>query len=115
VANTLRKSIRATDTVARLGGDEFIIVATDMAGEGSVERFTDSLRSAIEHPITINDQSMVVGASFGFAIYPGDAKDATKLLRLADQRMYHLKRRSARPAEIAGGVAVDVSAGRLSA
>jgi diguanylate cyclase (GGDEF)-like protein len=113
MANTLRKSIRASDTVARLGGDEFIIVATDMAGEGSVERFTDSLRSAIERPITINDQAMVVGASFGFAIYPRDAKDATKLLRLADQRMYHLKRRSARPAEIAGGAAVEPN--RLSA
>ena len=113
VANTLRKSIRATDTVARLGGDEFIIVATDMAGEGSVERFTDSLQSAIERPMTINDQAMVVGASFGFAIYPRDAKDATKLLRLADQRMYQLKRRSARPAEIGSGAAGEPS--RLSA
>ena len=56
VATTLRKSIRATDTVARLGGDEFIIVATDMANERSVERFTDSLRSAIERPMTINDR-----------------------------------------------------------
>lgn len=114
VANTLRKSIRATDTVARLGGDEFIIVATDMANEGSVQRFTDSLQSAIEHPVTINDQAMVVGASFGFAIYPRDAKDATKLLRLADQRMYHLKRRSVQPAQIAGGVA-ESAPGRLSA
>jgi diguanylate cyclase (GGDEF)-like protein len=111
MANTLRKSIRATDTVARLGGDEFIIVATDMVNEGSVERFTDSLRSAIERPITINDQAMVVGASFGFAIYPRDAKEATKLLRLADQRMYQLKRRAARPAQISG----DVAPSRLSA
>jgi diguanylate cyclase (GGDEF)-like protein len=114
IAATLRKSIRATDTVARLGGDEFIIVATDMANEGSVERFTDSLRSAIERPITINDQAMVVGASFGFAIYPRDAKDATKLLRLADQRMYHLKRRSV-PAQIENGVAAEVGPSRLSA
>jgi diguanylate cyclase (GGDEF)-like protein len=113
MANTLRKSIRASDTVARLGGDEFIIVATDMTGEGAVERFTDSLRSAIERPIMINDQAMVVGASFGFAIYPRDAKDATKLLRLADQRMYQLKRRSSRPAEIGSGAAVEPS--RLSA
>ena len=60
VSSTLRKSIRASDTVARLGGDEFIIVATDMANENRVERFTDSLRSAIERPIMINDQAMVV-------------------------------------------------------
>jgi diguanylate cyclase (GGDEF)-like protein len=88
----LRKSIRASDTVARLGGDEFIIVATDMTNELSVERFTESLRNAIERPMTINEQAMVVNVSIGYAIYPSDAKDATKLLRMADQRMYASKR-----------------------
>jgi diguanylate cyclase (GGDEF)-like protein len=115
VAATLRKSVRATDTVARLGGDEFIIVATDMANEGSVQRFTDSLQSAIERPITVNDQAMVIGASFGFSIYPRDAKDATKLLRLADQRMYHLKKRAVQPVQIGNGLAAETGPSRLSA
>ena len=88
----LRKSIRASDTVARLGGDEFIIVASDMVNDAAVERFTESLRSAIERPIMVNEQAMVVNASIGYAIYPRDAKEATKLLRLADQRMYASKR-----------------------
>ncbi len=100
VAAMLRKSIRATDTVARLGGDEFIIVATDMANETSVERFTESLRNAIERPMTINDQAMVASASIGYAIYPSDAKDATKLLRLADQRMYASKRLPVQQAQL---------------
>jgi diguanylate cyclase len=100
VSAKLRKSIRASDTVARLGGDEFIIVATDMPNATAVERFTDSLRSAIAHPMMVNDQPMVVNASFGFAMYPNDAKDATKLLRLADQRMYFLKKRPVHPAQI---------------
>ena len=104
VSIMLRKSIRASDTVARLGGDEFIIVATDMPNEGAIERFTDSLRSALERPIMVNDQAMVVGASFGFAIYPRDAKDATKLLRLADQRMYSLKKRPVHPAQIEAAI-----------
>ena len=39
----------------------------------------------------VNDQPMIVGASFGFALYPRDAKDATKLLRLADQALYRAK------------------------
>ncbi len=100
VSMVLRKNIRATDTVARLGGDEFIIAATDMPNESAVERFTDSLRAAIERPILVNDMPMVVSASFGFAMYPDDAKDATKLLRLADQRMYGLKRRPVYAAQI---------------
>jgi GGDEF domain-containing protein len=47
---------------------------------------------------------MTVNASFGFAMYPSDAKDATKLLRLADQRMYFLKKRPVRAAQIGNGV-----------
>jgi diguanylate cyclase (GGDEF)-like protein len=105
VSSVLRKSIRATDTVARLGGDEFIIVVTDMPNANAVERFTDSLRSAISHPIMIHDKPLVVGASFGFAMYPEEAKDATKLLRLADQRMYFLKKRPVHAAQIGVPVA----------
>jgi len=107
VSSVLRTSIRATDTVARLGGDEFIIVATDMPNENAVERFTDSIRSAIERPIIVNEKPLIVNASFGFAMYPHDAKDATKLLRVADQRMYFLKRRPVQAARIAAGVSVQ--------
>jgi len=105
VSVTLRKSIRASDTVARLGGDEFIIVANDMATESSVQRFADSIRSAIERPMIVNGQPMMVSASIGIAMYPDDANDATKLLRLADQRMYGLKKRPVQIAHIDTGLA----------
>jgi diguanylate cyclase (GGDEF)-like protein len=107
VSSVLRKSIRATDTVARLGGDEFIIVVGDMPDPNAVERFTDSLRSAIQRPMMIHDKPLQVGASFGFAMYPNDAKDATKLLRLADQRMYFLKKRPVRPARLEADLAMQ--------
>lgn len=104
VSAALRKNIRVTDTVARLGGDEFIIVAADMTSESSVERFVKSLESAIERPIMVNDRAMVISASVGFSIYPRDAKDATKLLRVADQRMYALKRHPVMPAQLAAAI-----------
>lgn len=104
VSAALRRNIRSSDTVARLGGDEFIIVAADMTNEASVERFVTSLQSAIERPIMVNDSAMVVSASLGFAIYPRDAKDATKLLRVADQRMYALKRHPVQSAQLSGTV-----------
>jgi diguanylate cyclase (GGDEF)-like protein len=103
VAGLLRRSVRATDTVARLGGDEFTIVATDMQSEHTVERFVESIRSAIERPIVVNGQAMSLSASLGSAMYPNDAKDATRLLRVADQRMYFLKKRPVQPAQIAAG------------
>ncbi len=105
VSAALRKNIRTTDTVARLGGDEFIIVATDMANELSIQRFADSLRSAIERPMILNGQSIVVSASVGIAMYPDDATDATRLLRLADQRMYLNKKKTVLSATIENGMA----------
>jgi diguanylate cyclase (GGDEF)-like protein len=105
VAGLLRKSVRATDTVARLGGDEFTIVATDMANEQTVERFVESLRIAVERPIVVNGQAMSLTASMGSAMYPNDGRDSTKLMRVADQRMYFLKKRPVQPAQIAAGQA----------
>jgi len=37
-------------------------------------------------------KKMVVTASLGVAIYPDDASDGARLLRVADQRMYLLSR-----------------------
>jgi diguanylate cyclase (GGDEF)-like protein len=93
VSAHLRKSVRASDTLARLGGDEFIIVATDLGVDQSLDHFMASVRSALERPVLIEGQSMVVSASMGMAIYPDDAEDSIKLLRIADQRMYALKQR----------------------
>jgi diguanylate cyclase len=93
VSSHLRRSVRASDTVARLGGDEFIIVATDLGVDQSLDHFMESVRSALEKPVLIEGQSMIVSASLGMAIYPDDADDSIKLLRIADQRMYALKQR----------------------
>jgi diguanylate cyclase len=93
ISSRLRRSVRASDTLARLGGDEFIVVATDLDVGQSLDHFMEAVRSALENPILVEGQSMIVSASMGMAIYPDDADDSIKLLRIADQRMYALKRR----------------------
>jgi diguanylate cyclase (GGDEF)-like protein len=93
VSSHLRRSVRASDTLARLGGDEFIIVATDLGVDQTLDHFMASVRCALEKPILVEGQSMIVSASMGMAIYPDDADDSIKLLRIADQRMYALKHR----------------------
>lgn len=101
VATTLRKNVRSTDVVARMGGDEFIIMANGLNGENSARRFCESIRSALASPILFQGQPMSVSASVGVALYPEDARDPIKLLRIADQRMYHRKKApmSVRPIE----------------
>ncbi len=91
VSSHLRKSVRASDTLARLGGDEFIIVATDLEPGQSADHFVEAVRIAMEKPVLVEGRTMIVSASLGMAVYPDDADDSIKLLRIADQRMYALK------------------------
>jgi diguanylate cyclase len=93
VSANLRKGIRASDTLARLGGDEFIIVATDAEQDESMDHFVNSVRHAVERPIVVEGRTMIMTASLGTAIYPDDAHDSVRLLRIADQRMYASKHR----------------------
>ena len=115
-AGNLRRAIRASDTLARLGGDEFIIVATDAEQNESMEHFVESVRRAVERPIVIDGRTMIMTASLGVSIYPDDAHDSVRLLRIADQRMYESKRRPsvAAPKSVAGITASVGEAGVIA-
>jgi diguanylate cyclase len=93
VSSNLHNGVRACDTLARLGGDEFVIAGTDFARGAPVDHFIEAIRNAVAEPIVVDGQPMVVTASVGIAIYPDDAEDSIKLLRIADQRMYARKRK----------------------
>lgn len=91
VASSLHKHSKDFESIARLGGDEFTLVACDPGHFGSVEQLRDIIRDATELPFLFDGQKLSVSASIGIAIYPDDADDATRLLRIADLRMYSLK------------------------
>jgi diguanylate cyclase len=112
VSKNLREHVQSFDTLARLGGDEFTLIASDVREEQSLERLLDDVRWAVERPLTIDGQRVVVTASLGVAIYPDDAQDGARLLRVADQRMYLLKQKPALPQRVRPEV-IPIS-GRLS-
>ncbi len=100
ISRNLREGVHNTDTLARLGGDEFTMIASDIKEGHSLDRLLDAIRDAVEKPLIVEGQSLIVTASLGIAIYPDDAEDATKLLRIADQRMYTLKQKPTSPPTI---------------
>jgi len=104
VSSHLRKSVRSSDTLARLGGDEFIIVTTELGIDQSASQLLEAVRVALEKPILVEGRSMVVSASIGVAIYPDDANDSIKLLRVADQRMYASKQMPTYSAKTGGNM-----------
>lgn len=92
VAQRIREEIRAGDTVARWGGDELVVVVeeTDTA---KIEQLVARLRELVTTPIEVDGLALKVGVSVGVAIFPDDATSSTKLLKIADQRMYEDKQR----------------------
>lgn len=93
VATALRERLHGFDSFARLGGDEFTLVTCNPMMMRSVEELSDSIRNAIESPMAYDEHTLKVSASIGIALYPDDAADPTRLLRIADLRMYSIKQK----------------------
>ncbi|HEY0338827.1 MAG TPA: diguanylate cyclase, partial [Burkholderiales bacterium] len=85
--------LRESDTVARLGGDEFAILLPvgDIHGAQVIAR---KILSALEQPMTLEGQQVIVGGSIGIASYPEHGDEIHTLLRHADMAMYAAKRSS---------------------
>jgi diguanylate cyclase len=93
VATSLRDHVQGFDSMARLGGDEFTLVRCTHGITQTVEQLSETIRKAIERPLNYDGHVLKVSASIGIALYPDDAADSTRLLRIADLRMYSLKQK----------------------
>ena len=82
----------------RLGGDEFCAVV-ELRGRTAGNIAADTAAALLEH-----GDGFTIGACFGTALLPGEARDAHSALRMADQRLYaHKADRSRRPDPSTGG------------
>jgi diguanylate cyclase (GGDEF)-like protein/PAS domain S-box-containing protein len=90
VALRLRDSLRASDTAARLGGDEFAVLLEETSEAGMV-LIANRLLGALQEPITLQGNTLVVKASIGIAFGTRGAR-VDELLRNADTAMYAAKR-----------------------
>ena len=85
----LRKLVRQTDFVARHGGDEFVVVART-ENDHDLEKLSQRLARAIEHPTELSVGSIRLSASVGLAHpYPEDTPDT--ILARADTAMFTAK------------------------
>ena len=91
VVERLQACLTETDTFCRQGGDEFILlipedVATELLGCKLQHLLTELAR-----PFELDGQGLIVTASMGVALYPGDARNVDELLLKAETAMYHAK------------------------
>jgi diguanylate cyclase (GGDEF)-like protein len=97
IAQRLRSCIRGGDlaavnpmaegpgVVARLGDKAFSILVTDLDGQERASLIAQRLLAAVSQPIDVDAQAMVLSASIGIAMFPGDAQDLIGLARCAEQ------------------------------
>jgi diguanylate cyclase (GGDEF)-like protein/PAS domain S-box-containing protein len=84
VAKRLRSSLRDVDFLARLGADEFVVVHQGIARPEDAGQLAKRLIEAIGEPYLIEGHTVVVTASVGIALAPGDGDEAERLLKNAD-------------------------------
>lgn len=94
VARRLLSAVRNTDTVARLGGDEFGIVLLGLGDERQVQQVKAEIHSKMQVPLEIDGIQLFPSCSCGHATYPDDGDILEKLLKVADTRMYEIKRQA---------------------
>jgi diguanylate cyclase (GGDEF)-like protein/PAS domain S-box-containing protein len=91
VSQRIQLALRASDTISRTGGDEFTVLLPDLNEPGDSERVTQTILASLARPVWLSDHEIVVSASIGISIYPGDGETAQRLIQCADIAMYHSK------------------------
>jgi diguanylate cyclase (GGDEF)-like protein len=79
--------------LARLGGDEFAVLYP-AANAASAEHLAAQLLRSLEVPLSLEDQTVDIGAGLGIAGYPAHAEDGEALLSMAEVAMYIAKQRN---------------------
>lgn len=83
-------NLKSGDQVARLGGDEFAILLPDSRIE-EVQAIAARILESLETPISLDDQTVDLGASIGIAGFPAHGSDAESLLSRVEVAMYAAK------------------------
>jgi diguanylate cyclase (GGDEF)-like protein len=91
VAKRLRSILREEDTLARLNSDEFAVVQSGLVRPEDAVLLARRLLEAIGEPYLLGGHSVVVGASIGIAMAPGDGDESEKILKHADMALSRAK------------------------
>ncbi|MDD2934578.1 MAG: diguanylate cyclase [Methylotenera sp.] len=83
---------RETDTLSRVGGDEFVIILSHIESDQDAALMADKIILSLMRPFEIEENVINISCSVGIGVYPTHGKDATSLMRVADNAMYQAKR-----------------------
>jgi diguanylate cyclase (GGDEF)-like protein/PAS domain S-box-containing protein len=91
VAERLATAIRGANLAARLGGDEFAVILAADVSPNEASACASLLIEMLSAPYDIDGRELVIGASVGIALSPGDGATSEELMRNADMALYRAK------------------------
>ncbi|GAC1701744.1 MAG: hypothetical protein NVS9B4_05630 [Candidatus Acidiferrum sp.] len=110
-ATTLRKALRTSDSAFRIGGDEFslLLPQTDSAQALALSRRVEIVFAEMLLPMQL---TVGVSIDHGLANFPQDGDQTDQLIRVADERLYHLKHANHERSAASGDPRTSPSAAR---
>jgi diguanylate cyclase len=97
-ADSVRKSLRISDYAFRIGGDEFALLLVHADAEQAT-----ALARRIRVAFASSTEAMLMGTGlgidYGIAVSPNDGDQIGVLIRVADERLYEMKKAQRTPSE----------------
>ncbi len=93
VGQVISNQVRGADIAARYGGDEFALILPETsreAAEATARKLAKAIATGRTYAGSLSE-SLPISASYGVATCPDEARSATELLQLADDRLYAAK------------------------
>ncbi|MFP4662616.1 MAG: EAL domain-containing protein [Halanaerobiales bacterium] len=91
VSERINSSLDPRVTLARIGGDDYIILISDINEVPEVISIAEEILEEIRKPYFIDDEEIMIQASIGIAVYPGDGSNEDLLIKAADSALYRAK------------------------
>jgi len=91
VSDRLRSQVRGNNLAARFGGDEFAIMLASDPSPKEVSDFATRVIEVLSAAYEVDGHDVIIGASIGVALSPGDGTTSEELLRNADLALYRAK------------------------
>lgn len=76
----------------RIGGDEFVVVQFRSNAEDQRPDLVEQIVQSLCRPITVDKETVSIGASIGIARAPEDGWDTRKIFQIADLALYKMKK-----------------------
>ena len=91
VSARIQSCLRQSDLLFRMGGDEFTIILPEIATPEDAAFVARRILEAVATPVSVHEHALIVGATIGIAVYPGDGDSPEALIKNADAAMYSAK------------------------